>query len=116
MSEPANLPPELRNLKVKVLDSKGVIHELTALKCSEGGSLKLRKGSLDYTISLTRIRKINVLGVKDNSVKVELLLKDGKREFFYMPSTTKCTAVSDVGGVSFYISEIKSIEVKGEQK
>lgn len=116
MSEPTSLPPELRNLKVKVLDSKGVVHELTSLKCNEGGNLKLKRGSLDYTLPFTDVQKIKVLEVSGGEVKVELLLKDGKRETFEMPSSTRCTAVSDVGNVNFYISEIRSIEVEGEQK
>lgn len=116
MSEPASLPPELRNLKVKVLDSKGVVHELTTLKCNEGINLKLKRGSLEYTIPFTEVRKIEVVEVAEDRTKVELTLKDGKRETFYTSSSTRCTAISDVGNVSFYISEIKSIEVEGEQK
>ena len=117
MSEPAEIPPELRSLKAKVVDKKGVTHQLTAFKCNDGATLKFRKGSLDYTLSLTSIRSIEVLGVEDGNARVSVQLKDGKKESFELPSSTRCTAQTEVGNVSFYITEVKSIELlRGEVK
>ncbi len=117
MSEPAQIPPELRNLKARVRDTKGVVHELRAFRCNEGATLKFKRGSLDYTLSLSSIKSIKVLQVEGGSVKVLVLLKDGKRESFELPPSTRCTAQTDVGNVSFYITEVKSIELyQGEVK
>jgi len=117
MSEPAQVPPELRDLRAEVKDSKGVVHKLTAFRCNDGATLKFKRGSLDYTLSLTSIRSIEVLGAEDGSVKVLVRLKDGRKESFELPSSTRCTAQTDVGSVSFYITEVKSIELEqGEVK
>ncbi len=117
MSEPAQIPPELRNLRVKVIDAKGVVHELKDFRCNEGGSLKFKRGSLSYTLSLSSIKSIKVLGVEDGNVRVLVRLKDGNEEHFELPSSTRCTARTDVGNVSFYVNEVKSIELyQGEVK
>lgn len=117
MSEPAQIPPELRNLKAKVEDTKGVVHELKAFRCNEGAALKFKRGSLDYTLSLVSIKSIRVLGVEDGSVRVMVHLKDGKVEGFHLPSSTRCSAQTEVGNVEFYITDVKNIELyQGEAK
>ena len=117
MSEPASLPPELKHLKAKVVDIKGVEHNLKGLVCNQGGSIKFKKGSLDYTLPLSSLRKIEILSEEEGSVSVRVTLKDGKKEILNLPSSTRCTADSDVGSVSFYINEVKSVELfRGERK
>ena len=117
MSEPASVPPEMKNLRAKVVDRKGVEHQLRGLVCNQGGTVKFKKGTVDYTLSLSSIRMIEVLGEEEGSVRVRVKLKDGEEEVFNLPSSTRCTADSDVGSVSFYINEIKSIELsQGEER
>ncbi len=117
MSEPASVPPEVKNIKAKVLDKKGVEHQLKEFSCGEGASLEFRKGTLDYTISLSSIERIEVLGENSGNVKVKVRLRSGKEEVFDLPSSVRCTAYSEVGSVSFYINEVKSIEIiKGEER
>ena len=116
MSEPASVPPEVKKLRAKVLDLKGVEHSLKEFSCG-GESLEFRKGTLDYTVSLPSIERIEVLGENSGSVKVRVKLRSGKEEVFELPSSVRCTAYSELGSVSFYINEVKSIEIiKGEEK
>ncbi len=115
MSEAPEIPPELRNLKAKVQDVKGVVHELTAFRCNEGATLKFRKGSLDYSISLSSVRSIEVVGMDEEGVKVKVRMKDGSTETFLLPASTRCTAQTKTGNVSFYINEVRKIElIQGE--
>jgi len=117
MSEPVNVPSEVKNLKAKVVDAKGVEHELGELVCGRGGAIRFEKGSLDYTVPLTSIKRLEVLEEDGTSVRVRVVLKGGKEEIFSVPSSTKCTADSEVGSVSFYINEIKSLELfPGEER
>ncbi len=117
MSEPAHIPPELKNIGVKVTDAKGVVHELRGFRCNEGSSLKLKKGTLDYTVSLSSVKSITVMGIQEGVVKIKVEFKNGRKEIFDMPSSTRCVSESEVGGVSFYISEIKKVELQqGEIK
>ncbi len=111
MSEPLQVPPELRNLRAKVIDRKGVVHELTSFMCNEGGSLKFKKGTLDYNVSLSSIKSMETKGEEEGRVKVLVSFRDGKKEEFELPSSTRCTAQSDTGSVSFYINEVKKIEL-----
>lgn len=116
MSEPASLPPELKDAKVKVVDTKGVAHELKAFRCG-GSDIKFKKGNLSYKVALSSIRKMEVLSVEDGNVKIAVEMEGGKKETFELPSSTRCDAESEVGSVSFYISEIKTVEVKrGERR
>ncbi len=117
MSEPAHTPPELRDLRVKLIDSEGVLHELTAFRCGDGGILRLKRGSVSYSIPLSSVKEIEVLELEDTYAKVKLHLKDGSEEILKLPSSMKCSAQSKLGIVSFYIEEVKRIElVQGESK
>jgi hypothetical protein len=117
MSEPAQIPPELKKLRAKVVDKKGVVHELVAFRCNEGSVLKFKKGSLDYTLSLSSVKTIEVVGQEDGYTEVVVKLKDCKKDTFLIPSSTRCSAQSDVGDVSFYMNEVKRIELyRGEDR
>ncbi len=116
MAERSQVPPELRNLKALVKDSKGVSHELTSLRCGDGASLKLKKGNLDYYVSLSSIKSIEVLGQDGEAVRVKLSLRDGSSETLHISSSTRCTAQSKLGTVSFYINEVRSVKlIKGRE-
>jgi len=117
MSEPVSLPPEVKNLRAKVLDSKGVEHRLKGLFCNQGEALKFKKGSITYSLSLSSIKGIEVLGQEEGNVRVRVTLRNGKEEVFSLPSSVRCSGESDVGGASFYISEVKSIQFyQGEER
>lgn len=117
MSEPVSLPPEVKKVKAVVVDNKNVKHSLRGLSCGRGSVMKFKKGTLDYTLSLTSIKEMEVLGEEEGSVRVRVKLRNGKEEVFDLPSSTRCTAESEVGNVGFYINEIRSIELlQGEER
>jgi len=71
----------MKNLRAKILDRKGIKHELKGLVCDQGETIKFRKGSLNYILSLSSIKRM------------------------------------EVGNVSFYINEVKSVElIQGEER
>jgi len=116
MSEPAEIPPELRDLKVKVTDAEGVTHSLRGFRCGDG-VLRLKRGALSYNISLSTVRKITLLSASEGIARVRVEFRDGGSEEFSVPASTKCESESDVGNVSFYISEIREIELQqGESR
>ncbi len=116
MSEPSGVPPEVRNIKARVEDSKGVVHELSSFRCGSGAHMRFKKGSATYTIPLTSIKTFSVLGVRDGKAEVEVALKSGKREKLTISSSTICSGVADSGAVEIYVSDIKKVELKGESK
>ena len=115
MSEPVSIPPEVRNMSVTVEDTEGTVHRLRGLNCGEGASLTLKKGALDYSVSLSQIKEIRVLGVRGGEATLSVLFKDGKKEKFSVTSSLKCTSESEVGTVDFYIGEVRRISL-GEVK
>ncbi len=115
MSEPARISPELKNLKVRVTDVKGVVHELKGFSCNDKGVLRLKRGSLDYTIPLSSVKRLKVINLKEGSARVEILMEDGSKEVFEISSSTRCRADSDVGSVSFYIGKVREIEFLRER-
>jgi len=117
MSEPAELPPELRSLKAKVVDAKGVVHNLSSFSCNNGATLKFKKGSVNYMLPITSIKRLEVIGAEDGGVKVKVTLSEGKQGEFSLSTSTRCKGMADMGSVAFYINEVKSIELsKGETK
>jgi len=117
MAERTEMPPELRNIKALVKDSKGLSHQLNSLRCGDGTSLKFKKGSLTYSLPLSSIKSLEVLNREGDYVKAKVKLQDDSSEIFYIYSGTRCSARSKVGSVNFYINEVRKIELfKGESR
>ncbi len=109
MGEAPKTPPEVINLKAKVVDIKGISHEVRGLSCFEGGVLKLKKGSLEYTLDIRKVKKIEVLREREGDLEVRVLMVNGEEETFSVRSSIRCSALSSVGAVDFYLSEVKTI-------
>jgi len=116
MGEPTGTPPEVKGLTVVVIDKKGVKHRLKNPTCEGLSYLKVRKGSLEYSVSLTRIKKIEVLKVEKDKVLLKIYTKDGKEEVFEASPNTFCVMQSELGNVSFSIKDVKEIVVEGEER
>jgi len=116
MGEPTGTPPEVKGLTVVVIDKNGVKHRLKNPTCEGLSYLKVRKGSLEYSVSLTRIKKIEVLKVEKDRVLLKIYTKDGKEEVFEASPNTFCVMQSELGNVSFSIKDVKEIIVEGEER
>jgi len=116
MSEPASVPSELREVKVRITDMQGVSHSLKGIRCSDG-TLRLRRGTLSYSIPLSSIRKITSLSSADGNVRIRVEFRDGSAEEFEISATARCVSESRAGTVSFYMAEIREIELlQGESR
>ncbi len=116
MSESAGIPQELGNVRIRVKDLQNVVHTLRGLSCGKNGILSFKKGTLNYNIPISSIKKISLISKSEERVKLKVTF-NGKAEEFEMSANTRCFSRSEIGTVSFYIKEIKEIELlQGETK
>ncbi len=116
MAEPTGVPPEIKGINVVVVDKKGVKHSLRSPICDGESYLKVRKGTLEYSISLRNIKKITVKSVKGDNVELIIETKDGKAETFITSAYTLCAMQSNLGNVSFNLKDVKEIIFQGAEK
>jgi len=93
-----------------VTDTQGVSHDLRGLECSDG-ILRLKRGALDYSIPLSSVRRIVVLSSAADRVRLRVEFKEGSSEEFEASVSTRCISRSKAGSVSFYMSEIREMEL-----
>ena len=116
MAEPGGVPAEIRNIKAVVVDKKGVKHELRNPVCEERAYLKVRKGELEYSISITRIKKIEILEAGEDYVKLRITAVDNKKDIFEAPSGISCRGQSDLGSVTFTLKNVKEIILERRER
>lgn len=116
MAEPTGSPPEVKNLNVIVVDKKGVKHVLKSPTCEGLSYIKVRKGDIEYAVSLTNVEKMEIINVSGDKAIVKIHLRNGKSEVFELPSNYFCSAVSDIGNASFTIKDVKEIQFRKEEK
>jgi len=114
MAETAGPPPEVKGIEIVVVDKSGVKHTLKSPTCEGLSYLKVKKGSLEYSISLTKIKKIEVIRVGRDKALLRIHTKDGKAEIFETSPNTFCVMQSELGNVSFTLRDVKEIIFKGE--
>ncbi len=116
MAEPTGSPPEVKNINVIVIDKKGVKHILRSPTCEGLSYIKVKKGDVEYAVSLTNVKKMEIINVSGDKAIVKIHLKNGKAEVFELPSNYFCSAVSDIGNASFTIKDVKEILFRKEEK
>ena len=116
MAEPTGVPPEIKGINVVVVDKKGVKHTLRSPICDGESYLKVKKGTLEYSISLRNIKKIVVKSVKGDNVELIIETKDGKTDTFTTSAYTLCAMQSNLGNVSFNLKDVKEIIFQGAEK
>lgn len=109
-------PVKDKGLKVEVEDQKGVKHHLNGLVCGGRAYLKVREGSLEYSIDPSSLKSLEVLSQERDQLRIRLKLKDGSLKEYTVPVDTYCKAKSNVGEASFYLRDIKTIFIKTEDK
>ncbi len=116
MSEPAPIPSELKEVKIRITDAQGVSHSLKGIRCSDG-TLRLKRGALSYSVPLSSVRRITSLSSAGGNVRVRVEFVDGSAEEFEISATTRCVSESRVGTVSFHMAEIREMELlQGESR
>ncbi len=113
MGEPAGSYINTSDLSVRVTDRSGEVHELKGLRCTGGYELSFKKGELRYKVPLEDIKKLEVLSVEEERIKVRVILRNGKSDVLFIDSSIKCYSLSSMGEVDFYISDIKTLEIEG---
>ncbi len=116
MAEPTGVPPEIKGINVVVVDKKGVKHSLRSPICDGESYLKVRKGALEYSISLRNIKKIVVNSIKGDDVELVIETKDGRKDTFIASAYTLCVMQSYLGNVSFNLKDVKEIMFQGAEK
>ncbi|NPA32589.1 MAG: hypothetical protein GXO04_03080 [Aquificae bacterium] len=116
MSEPTGAPPEVKHIALVVIDREGKEHHLKSPTCEGLSYIKVKKGEVEYSISLTNVREIEVLRISGDTAIVRIKLENGKEDVFEMPAHAFCTALSDVGNASFRIEDVKKIVFRKEER
>lgn len=109
-------PPKDNRLRVELEDKEGLKHSLRGLSCSGRAYLRVKEGSLEYTINFSSLRSIEVLSQESQQLRVRLSFKDGSLKDYLVSANTYCKGVSQVGEAGFYLRDIKNIFIKVEEK
>jgi hypothetical protein len=116
-AEPVRVPKETQSITIDVIDRAGKVHRLKGISCNGRSYLRVRKGSVEYSISLKSLKEIKVLESKGMDTSVRVVLLDGTSDNFKVSSSTICMSESKLGEASFYIKNIQSITFRhGEGK
>ena len=116
MAEPTGVPPEIKGINVVVVDKKGVKHNLRSPICDGESYLKVKKGTLEYSISLRNIKRIVVREIKGDNAVIDIETRDGSVDTFTTSAYTLCAMQSNIGNVSFNLKDVKEIIFRGEEK
>ncbi len=117
VAEPVRVPRETQNIVIDVVDSEGKVHRLKGISCNGKGYLRVRKGSVEYSISLKSIKEIKVLEKGPNKVLLRVITLDGVSDNFNVSPSTICMSESKIGEANFYIKNVQSITFRhGEKK
>ncbi len=116
MAEPTGVPPEIKGIQVVVIDKKGVRHSLRSPVCDGESYLKVKKGTIEYSISLRNIKRITIERIEGDTVYLRIETKDGKSENFTTSAYTLCAMQSGIGNVSFNLKDVKEIIFQGAGK
>jgi len=109
MAEPTGAPPEVKNIKILVVDKEGKKHELRSPLCEGLSYLKVKLGGIEYSISLTNLKEVEVINVSGDMAKVKIKYRNGKEGVFDISANTLCTGTSDFGNASFYLKDVQKI-------
>jgi hypothetical protein len=114
MAEPVKLS---KNIHIKVIDAEGITHHLRGISCNGRDYLKVREGSIEYSIPFESIKHIKVLSQKEGILDINVELTDGTERRISVSANTYCTSQSELGKASFYIKDVRDIFIeKGEQR
>ena len=116
MAEPAGAPPEVKNISIVVIDKEGKKHQLKSPTCEGLSYIKVKKGEVEYSISLTNLEKLEIINVSGDKAIVRVKLKGGKEEVFNISSHAVCSALSEIGNASFTMKDIKEILFQKEER
>lgn len=116
MAEPAGAPPEVKNISIVVIDKEGKKHQLKSPTCEGLSYIKVKKGEVEYSISLTNLEKLEIINVSGDKAIVRIKLKGGKEEVFNISSHAVCSALSEIGNASFTMKDIKEILFQKEER
>jgi len=116
MAEPTGAPPEVKSIKMVVIDKEGKKHELKSPLCEGLSYLKVKQGGVEYSVSLTNVKEIEVLNVSGDLAIVKVKYRNGKEGIFKISASTLCTGTSDFGNASFYLKDVQKIIFRRGEK
>ncbi len=115
-AEPVRVPKETQDIAIDVVDRSGKVHMLKGISCNGRSYLRVKKGSVEYSISLKSLKEIKVLETKGMDTTVRVILRDGTSDNFRVSSSTICMSESKLGEATFYIKNIQSITFRHGEK
>ncbi|MFN3870974.1 MAG: hypothetical protein ACK4MW_05780 [Aquificaceae bacterium] len=104
------------NIEVTVEDKSGIRHNLKGLVCNGREYLRVREGSIDYSINFSSIERIEVLSQEGKDIKLRIYTNDGGSKEYLVSANTHCKSKTPTGHAGFYIKDVKNIFIKTEGK
>jgi len=113
MGEPVKLN---KNLHIQVVDKEGITHKFSGILCNGRDYLRVKEGSVEYSVPFENVRQISVLSQRGESVYVKLILTNGVEKEIALSSNTYCTSQSELGKAGFYIRDVRDIFIERGEK
>lgn len=111
MSEP------IKDSKIKVVveDKSGVRHNFNGIVCNGREYLRVKEGSVDYSIDFSAIERIEVLSQEGKDIKLKVYTKGGGSKEYLVSANTHCKSKIPIGYAGFYLKDVKDIFIKVEE-
>lgn len=109
MAEPLRTDTKISLL---VIDAAGKEHLLNGPVCDGRPFLPVREGLVEYVVSFSQLSRGVVLRKEGKDLVMRLTFKDGREEEVRVSADTFCRASSPIGRASFYLKDIKEIQVR----
>lgn len=103
-------------LRIELEDRKGVKHNLRGLLCNGKDYLKVREGSVEYSIAFSSLNSIEVLGQDPSGLRIRVNPREGTTKEYSLSPSTYCRGSSKLGEAGFYLKDAKTIFIKVEDK
>ncbi len=94
----------------KVVDNKGVVHEVSALVCDGKTYFTFEDGSVYLKVPFTKLKKLVVEGKKGDKLLVEAYFTDGGKKALLIDSDVECMGPTPYGTIDAFLSQVKEID------
>ncbi|MCS7262428.1 MAG: hypothetical protein N3C13_00535 [Aquificaceae bacterium] len=108
-------PLKEQKFRVELEDKGGTKHSLRGLVCGGRAYLKVREGSVDYSLEFSSIRSIEVLSQEGQQMRVRVSFKNRSSKEYTLPSDLYCKGNALGGEAGFFLRDIRAIFITEEK-
>jgi len=94
----------------KIVDKRGVAHEVSALVCDGKTYFTFEDGSVYLKVPFENLKKLVVVGKKGDKLLVEVYFTNGGRKKLLIDPDVECVGPTPYGTVDAFLSQIREID------